>query len=419
MRRGRWFWSTACLSGVLAMTLLVQADGAGFAGGTATGRAGRSLPSAAATPVRIGVVVGQSGPDSLEGLSAVAGVEAAASYINHHGGVDGHPIEVTYKNDDSSPATAVSEVRSLYSSGIDLVVGGMIDGSCKAMQPIVQELGMVEISPTCQVYSVPTPKLPASYFQVGPTNAGNAVAEARFAATVFPHVGKWVTSNPALGFGHTFASQFARTLRSVDKHVKVGGAQYVPLAATDFSPYVTPLEGQGGHNVGLVASTFGATLIGFTKAANAVGLFRHYSAFVADSVMGPILGALGSSAPNMWLDYTYYPSAFHNATNTQFVSTFRSLNKGQVPNAWNEMAYVALSALAQAIGRAHSTKPAVVERTMAGMRFATPEGVVAIGKTTHLVEQGWVGIHVVPRPGSHLGYAVTKVIYIPYARLGE
>ena len=78
----------------------------------ASGAVASAAPkSAKATPVTIGVSEMLTGPSEYYGKAALAGVELGKNYLNAHGGILGHPVQLQIVDDASLNTEAVTEVR--------------------------------------------------------------------------------------------------------------------------------------------------------------------------------------------------------------------------------------------------------------------------------------------------------------------
>ncbi len=106
----------------------------------------------AAQDIKIGVILGYTGPiESLTGDMA-AGAELAMSEVNAAGGVLGGRKIVPVRGDttcvDSAAATATTE-RLITSDGISAIVGGDCSGVTTAMlKNVAMAKGIVMVSPS-------------------------------------------------------------------------------------------------------------------------------------------------------------------------------------------------------------------------------------------------------------------------------
>ena len=108
-RRGWWTKGTI-VAGVL--TLL------GTAFVLPSGSAGAATPSG--TPIKIGYIQEQAaGPSSINEEPVLA---VWAKWVNAHGGVAGHPVQILFDVDPNNVAVAVTQVQKLISDGVVAIV---------------------------------------------------------------------------------------------------------------------------------------------------------------------------------------------------------------------------------------------------------------------------------------------------------
>ena len=107
---------------VLSAAVVLNSSGAG-----ATGSNSKS-------PFVIYVAASLSGPDASQATGSVQGIRAAAAVVNHSGGIDGHPVSLVVKNDESSVTTAVSLLEGYVSGGSkpNLVIAGLPEGTANS-----------------------------------------------------------------------------------------------------------------------------------------------------------------------------------------------------------------------------------------------------------------------------------------------
>jgi branched-chain amino acid transport system substrate-binding protein len=114
---------------------LVAALAAGSAVAASSATTTRSAAGIPAGPIKIGVTSEKSGPVPILGNESI-GIKKAADYINAHGGIKGHKIELTIQDNAGDPSRAVTEVRDFVHQGIRVVLGGAFGPDCAAEAPI-------------------------------------------------------------------------------------------------------------------------------------------------------------------------------------------------------------------------------------------------------------------------------------------
>ncbi|MCP4473437.1 MAG: ABC transporter substrate-binding protein [Gammaproteobacteria bacterium] len=71
-------------------------------------------PTATTMPVvKIGAIYSLSGYEAPLGKKALQGSETAVDWVNHHGGVNGHPIQLIVKNSKTQATVAEKVAKSL------------------------------------------------------------------------------------------------------------------------------------------------------------------------------------------------------------------------------------------------------------------------------------------------------------------
>lgn len=100
----------------------------------------------AADPVKIGVV----GPFSGELAPSVSDVRQAldmlAADINRAGGIAGREVILIVEDDGGTPEGAASAAQRLVKAGVTAVVGSLTSGCTGAMQPILNDARIVQIT---------------------------------------------------------------------------------------------------------------------------------------------------------------------------------------------------------------------------------------------------------------------------------
>lgn len=99
-------------------------------------------------PLKIGFIAGLSGPESDAGSDALNALKLAAKQVNDTGGINGRMIEIIPRDDQKNPELAQNHVREFKELGVDAVIGPIISSIGMAMLPVINELGVVTISPT-------------------------------------------------------------------------------------------------------------------------------------------------------------------------------------------------------------------------------------------------------------------------------
>ena len=125
-----------------AIRLLMLITLVAFALGSVSVRVGQ----AAGTPYVIGAVVCESGPASTLGRPEGDSIQLAVDEVNKAGGINGHPLQVTIIDDETSPANAVNATRRLLDQHVIAILGTSITQGSLAMVPVAEQAHIPMIS---------------------------------------------------------------------------------------------------------------------------------------------------------------------------------------------------------------------------------------------------------------------------------
>jgi len=99
-------------------------------------------------PIKIGFIAGLTGPWADAGTASLNALKLAVKQINDDGGINGRMIEIIPRDDEKSPEIAQKHVREFSQIGVEAIVGPIISSVGMAMLPVINELGIVTVSPT-------------------------------------------------------------------------------------------------------------------------------------------------------------------------------------------------------------------------------------------------------------------------------
>src|SRR5580692_3827818 len=118
-----------------------------------------------------------SGPDAPYGQAAGDAVKAAVDVINNSGGVLGHKVVLTMKNDAGNPTTAVTLLESELSGPTkpNLVVPGLFSTETVPLVPITTKAGILTVAPG-DAQSLDDPAKYPLHFSCTPLGSSTATA---------------------------------------------------------------------------------------------------------------------------------------------------------------------------------------------------------------------------------------------------
>lgn len=112
----------------------VDSDSADGASDTTDGDA----QVASGEPIVIGVIASLTGPGSVIGVPFNDAHTLAVDSINAAGGVNGRPIELVIRDDETRPELAVQHFEGFARDGVTWVSGPNLTGTCYAVEPLSQ-----------------------------------------------------------------------------------------------------------------------------------------------------------------------------------------------------------------------------------------------------------------------------------------
>jgi len=129
-------------------------------------------------PIKIGVVLSESGAAEPLGQPEMKAIELFVDELNAAGGIDGHPVEVIIKDDQSDPNEALNAtVELIEQEGVVAVIGTSTTGATLSMK---QETANQEIPQVCMAAGVIITEEDFEWiFRTPPTSdeaGGNALA---------------------------------------------------------------------------------------------------------------------------------------------------------------------------------------------------------------------------------------------------
>jgi ABC-type branched-subunit amino acid transport system substrate-binding protein len=115
---------------------------AGCGGGDSSNPSTKTTAAKAGSPYTVFAEMDTSGPSSVYGLQDKISLQGVVDYLNKSGGILGHPIKVTFANDNGDGATAVTVLQKYLSSHPkpDLLYLGTTASDTSVLVPAVKRL---------------------------------------------------------------------------------------------------------------------------------------------------------------------------------------------------------------------------------------------------------------------------------------
>lgn len=358
---------------VTALALAVLGLASSVLAGCGSSSAG-SAELAAGAPVKIGYLASLTGFCSTFSQEYVKGAELAVKRIDEQGGVLGHKLALTVRDDKATPAVGVAQARDLVLSGhVKFLAGTCSSAVGKSVEQLVA-------NPSHVIYAVGVSD--PTVFSGGPQiyafdTIPTAKVEGENAAAYIRAHPRWkriAVLSEDYSYGYQVTAAFKQAMAGSGQTIV--SQDYVPAGGTDYAPYIQKLIAEHPDAVySTVITEDTATLV---KQALTLGLFDKTNVFgimdyaTIDAMPKPPVGIEG---------YTFYPSS--SIYHTRFSRELEALggavaNGGAAGDAFNQ-----IQLIAQGIVKARSTDPTKVREALGGATVQTVQGNVEIHKCDH------------------------------------
>jgi branched-chain amino acid transport system substrate-binding protein len=292
-------------------------------------------------PIKIGMLVPQSGPLAANGKDMINGFEMFFEENGYR--LAGREIKFIVEDDEGKPATGLTKIRGLVEGqGVHLVTGPLSAGVGYAVAPYIHGRKVPAIFPIVAGDDLTQRKRSPYIVRVG------------WAGSQPSHpFGKWVYDNLKYKRVAVIAYDFAfgwEVVAGFQRTFEEAGGQVVqklwpPLGTADFAPYISQLK----RDVDAIYAQFsGADALRFGKQFAEAGLKERLpliggGTFVDEHVLrvqgDEVLGVITA---------LHYSAALQTPANKKFAAAYEAKYK-QIPSYYSEGTYVAGVALKAAL----------------------------------------------------------------------
>ncbi len=328
------------------------------------------------TPVKVGMIYGKTGALASYGAQYKAGFEAGLKDVTDGtGAIDGHPIEVVWKDAAGDPQKASSEFTTLVGDGYQIIAGPSSSGVAVQLAPLAEQNKVLFISGPAATDAITG--INKYTFRSG----RQTYQDVKTAAAIVGDIkGKKVT---------VFAQDYAFGTANVDAVKSVlGGAGatvdsiLAPLSAKDFTPYAAQIK-QAAPDLLFVAWA-GDTTQNMWQTLDQQGVFETTKVVtgLADQASFASYGDAASKVD--FLSY-YFPAAPDTDVNTSMVDDIKAA--GGTPDLFSPDGYVAAQMIAQAISAGSPDDVEKMIGALEGWTFQAPKGEQTIRAEDHAMIQ--------------------------------
>lgn len=243
-------------------------------------------PAHAADPIKVGVLLPQSGGAGDDGQRVTRAIQVMAGVINGEGGVLGRPLEVLVRDDESTPAVGVAKANELIGLGVSVVIEGYNSPVTLAIQPVLARAGIMDIT----AISKADPILAGTGNKLAVrTNSSNAMDAGAIAVwlmqTAKAHRIAFASQNDAYGNGAQAGVE--AELKKAGWDYQVVSQQGFSFTATDFRVAMTALKDSK------------ADAVMVTNSAASAGMPAFMQQYAQAQVGIPLIAAVGTVSPQV------------------------------------------------------------------------------------------------------------------------
>jgi branched-chain amino acid transport system substrate-binding protein len=378
--------------------------GAPFTTKKATAAQGRAIPK---EPLKVAAISFLSGAAAAPfGIPGDNAFKLYADKINQEGGILGRKIELLSYDEAGGADAQVKLARKLIMEDkVDVILGYISSGDCKAILPLSDELGGLIIAYDCGTnvlmegdtspYKMPKYGLGfRSSAHLGIDNIGLAL----YIKQNFPNVKKIAGINPDYAWGRESWQIFETAMKKFFPGVETTNTLWPKLFSTDYTAHISALLGSGAEIIH--SALWGGDAVTFSKQAIGMGLFRK--ARMAYSRGEPYPQEVGMDFPEEQIiccagtHYFLYPPKDKWPLNKSFVEEYHK-RYGKYPTYPCYHAVQAILTYKTAVEKAASLVggwPTMEEigKAATGLYIETPSGSLTIGEDHNGREDVLVGI---------------------------
>jgi branched-chain amino acid transport system substrate-binding protein len=303
--------------------------------------AGEAVTWAQKGPIKVGLLVPQTGPLAANGKDMINGLELFFEQVNYR--LAGREIKLIVEDDEGKPATGLTKARGLVEGqGVHLMTGPLSASIGYAVAPYVDSKKVPTIFPIVSAEDITQRKRSPYIVRTGWSSGQPSHP-----------FGKWVYDNLGyrkiamiaydFAFGWEVAAGFHRSFEEAGGQVVQ--KLWPPLGTADYGPYLAQLR----RDVDAIYCVFsGADALRFGKQFTEAGLKarlpligggtftdEHVLRVQGDEVLG-VITAL------------HYSAALATPANQKFAKAYEAKYK-QIPSYYSEGTYVAGVALKAAL----------------------------------------------------------------------
>jgi branched-chain amino acid transport system substrate-binding protein len=345
------------------------------------------VTSAAAQPIKIGLITPLSGIYAPDGMQVQQGAQVAADELNAAGGVMGRQVQIFAQDEGSKTSDTVNAAQILVNQQkVDFMMGPYFSGDVRAVLPITTSAKMVQILTVSSLDALMVPPQNQYLFRVTLPDSGYAVMALAWLSMI--HAKSFVYEAEDYGYAHEIGSFL--TNQSASAGLTMLSSDYFPDTATDYSSAINKIATLKPDGVVVVME--GTNGIDFQKqyganpAVNKIGIFHLETLLILPTDAQSINAAVPNGVNNIFVG----PISTITSKTAAFMQTFQA-KYGISASHYAMDGYDGVMILANAVTKAGSTDSDAVAGALASTDFTGPGGhVVFLSNHNPTVGSGYL-----------------------------
>jgi branched-chain amino acid transport system substrate-binding protein len=316
------------------------------------------------TAVKLGFNFEETGPEATFGQSSHKGAQMALDEINAAGGLLGAPVEAVFDDNASDSNQAATVASKLVNQDkVNVLIGSVASSNSIAMAKIAEEAGVPMVTPASTRTTLtlnPDGTVMKYIYRTCFTDDFQGEGMADFAVNGPPKATKAVLfydadSDYSIGIWETIKGVAAAKGLEI-----VAEDSYLGKSETDFRTRLSKFKGVD-FDVMIVPGYYGQ--VGqIANQARELGMTQ------------PLIGGDGWDSPDLWKTAgkniegcyftNHYASDDEDPAVQEFITKYKTLNGGNIPDAMAILAYDTVKCVADAITRAGSADGDAVAKAL-------------------------------------------------------
>src|SRR5437870_5282024 len=355
-------------------------------------------------PIKVGVMDDVTGVGAIEGALMRVSTDLVVQRTNASGGINGHPLEVTYVDPKGDATQAINLATQLaQQDNVDVLAGGLFSPECLGVSQLAAKLQMVYISTNGCASDVLTSKQCDKYtFRVYPVGRQTGDPVVNFEVKTFGT--KWGIIYPDYALGQSTLATTRAALQANGAEMVASAEIAVPLGEANVTPYVTKVPIDGTIQVLQVSET-GSDLARVMSVIQQFGINQKvaivtnlgkesFAGVYPDALNGAIIAGTRPSAgiPGNADDARYMQEwlSIAKGKDADIVGPLGGVDKVTPGNNNGYNAYMSMMALVLAMRKANFTGKADTDKLVSAFETLTvkqgpdfPDGDLLMNKDDH------------------------------------